>query len=107
METYPQGVDSPSLDPDGHIVTADNTTFTGKCLSLVDKFSSGNNWRLGQPLLTRSERWGLVWRVDFTFSDAEPSHLVNRIVCWEFPDGNVSIEIAIGQHLTPLPVARR
>ena len=106
MDTYAQGVESPSLDPDGQIVTADNTAFTEKCLSLIDKFSLGKNWRLRQPLLTRSEKWGVVWRVDFTISDADSSHLVNRIVCWEVPDGNISMEIAIGQHLTPLPVAR-
>jgi hypothetical protein len=106
MDTHAQGVETPSLDPDGQILTADNTTFTTKCVSLVDKVSSGKNWQLGQPLLTRSEKWGLVWRVDFKISDADFSPLVNRIVCWEIADGNNAIDIAIGQHVAPLPAAK-
>jgi hypothetical protein len=102
MGTYAQGADSPSLEPDGQIVTADKTAFTEKCRALADEFPSRKNWQLGQPLLTESEKWGLVWRVDFILSDANSSHLVNRIVCWENPDGKISIEIAIGQRLTPL-----
>lgn len=28
--------------------------------------------------------------------------LVNRLVCWTAPNGNVSVEIAIGQRVKPL-----
>jgi hypothetical protein len=107
MDPNAQGVETPSLDPDEQVVTADNPEFVTKCLSLIDKFLSGKNWPLNRTMVTRSEKWGLVWRADFTIPDLDSSHSTNRFVCWELPDGNMAIEIAIGQrHLTPLPVVR-
>jgi hypothetical protein len=76
---------------------ADKTTFTEKCRALADEYPSRKKWQLGQALLTKSKKWSLVWRVDFIFSDANSSHRVDRIVCWENPEGKISMQIAIGQ----------
>jgi hypothetical protein len=74
---------------------------------LIEAFGMAKSWQLDPPLIARSEKWGLVWRADFTFVDLESSFLVNRIVCWETTDGKIAIEVAIGQDLTPLSAANQ
>jgi hypothetical protein len=101
MRADAQRLETPSLEPDEEIALGDNDAFVRECLSLVDNFGG---WQLGRTVLTRSERWGLVWRADFTISGADLSPLLNRIVCWELP--SLTIEVAIGQRLAPLPKAR-
>ena len=91
--------DFPSLEPVGETAIAEDRTFEQKCLSRVEQVAPGDRWRLGTPLLTKSDKWGLIWRADFTIAGVDISPLVNRIVCWQSPSGDVSINIAIGQRL--------
>ena len=105
MDHHAEAVDSPPLELEGHIETDDDAGFSERCLSQLAKSDMARNWRLGPPLIARSEKWGLVWRADFSILDSGPQFRINRIVCWEIADGKIAIEIAIGRDLTPLPVA--
>jgi hypothetical protein len=40
------------------------------------------NWRYGSCVLTRSERWGLVWRTDVVMPSGRRSRIV---VFWSLP----------------------
>ena len=51
-------------------------------------------------MLTRSERWGLIWRTDFEY--VADNQLVNRFVCAEHGQSGPAIVVAIGQDLVPL-----
>jgi hypothetical protein len=61
-------------------------------------------WRFGNSILTRSDTWGLVWRIDFQIKD-QPTDwpTVNRIVCWRPPgqDG-IAATFAFGQRVERL-----
>ena len=105
MDNHAEGLNSPPLEPVGPIETNDDTDFTEKCVALVKTFDVAENWQLGRPAIERNEKWGLVWRADFSILDSKPQFRVNRIVCWETQDKKMAIEIAIGQDLTPLPAA--
>src|SRR5947207_2981065 len=49
--TYAQSVESPPLDPEVQIVMADDLAITGKCRSLVDKFSPKQSWQIQRTVL--------------------------------------------------------
>ncbi len=93
----------PPLSPAGETVVHDATSFAASCLSKLEAFPSRKNWKLGAPIVTRVDKWGLLWRVDFKIVGEEISPSVNRIVCWGTKDGTpVNIQIAIGQDVAPL-----
>jgi hypothetical protein len=89
----------PPIVPDGEAVT-EEPSVTATCSEQVREFTK--HWQLGQPLLTRSDKWGLVWRVDFTMPGESLAPLINRIICWQEPGGGVVITVAIGQPVPPL-----
>lgn len=45
------------------------------------------HWRIGKSLLTRSDRWGLVWRVNVQTLGMAGSRRVSRVVYWGDPGG--------------------
>jgi hypothetical protein len=93
----------PPADPATEEVAADDPTFVEECRSAVDHFVARLAMQLGQHLLTRSDKWGLVWRVDFIYFDHDLSPYINRIVCWRTDNGKVAVSFTVGQLLMPLP----
>ncbi len=97
-------IEAPPLEPTGEIMRVEDPAFKERCLSVVNQYTSGMNWELERELLSRSPRWGLVWRGDYALVDLAPN-LVNRIMCWEGADGKLVVEVAVGQRVAPLPLA--
>jgi hypothetical protein len=81
----------PSPEPAGESVATEYPAFVNACRAIVSDNAAALGWHLGRSLLTRSEVWGLVWRIDFEAKGhPEGSPLVNRVICWGGPDGTVS-----------------
>lgn len=79
----------PSPLPDGE-APADNAAFVSACISVASDRAAALGWRLGKSVLTRSDIWGLVWRVDFKAKDhRENSPHVSRMILWGTADGVV------------------
>ena len=102
MNPHDEDVVAPSLDFGSEAEVVDDWSYVEKCRAMADKLVVGLNCRLGESLLTKEENWGLVWRSDFTGPDHDFSPLINRIVCWQTPGEDVTIQIAIAQRLRPL-----
>jgi hypothetical protein len=96
-------IEAPPLEPIGEAASGEHLEFSARCLALIAPFVSKSNWELKRKLVTRSPKWGLIWRGDYAIADLAP-RLVNRIMCWEGADGKLLIEIAVGQRIDPLPV---
>jgi|SoiMethySBSTD1v2_1073268.scaffolds.fasta_scaffold366840_4 hypothetical protein len=62
-----QGVelDIPSMAPEGESVLPENTAFAAECLLPWNDLITKSGWVLGTLLVTQSERWGEILRVDF------------------------------------------
>jgi hypothetical protein len=56
-------------------------------------------------LFTRSQKWGIVLRADYTLPDLETPN-VNRVVCSRGDDGKVRVNVAFGQKVPPLQPAK-
>lgn len=102
MQTHDGSFEAPPTDPATEEVTVDDESFVEECDTVVGEFLPRDSARLGAGLLTKTERWGLVWRADFTRLDSDLSPLINRIVCWRTDDGKIAACVAIGQSLAPL-----
>jgi hypothetical protein len=80
----------------------ENTTFAAECLLPWSDLIKKSGWVLGAPLVTQSKRWGQILRVDFKIPGEDLSPLVNRLICWRTPAGNLQLNVAIGQRVPPL-----
>ena len=91
----------PSLAPESETL-AEGEAFAQDCLARIMAMAKNLEFQLaGPPLLTRSERWGLIWRTDFVY--ARENIAVNRFVCAERGRDGPAIVVAIGQEdLVPL-----
>jgi hypothetical protein len=99
---------APPLAPEGEKIAQNDPDFATACLARVHYLAPTGQWKLGEPLLTHNDKWGLVWRVDFKYPHDDLAPLINRVICWRTDDGKgVNAEIAIGQHLAPLHVGNR
>jgi hypothetical protein len=96
--------DCPPLSPEGERVVDDDPAFTSECIDRLNK-ATPPDYRpiqIGRPLTTRTAKWGLVWRVDFTQSQMK-STLVHRVVCWRASGGEgILMQLALFQSLAPL-----
>jgi len=104
MSDQHQNIEAPLLDPTGEVVADGPSEFTARCSALIAPFVLKSNWEFQRELVTRSPRWGLIWRGDYAIADLAAPHLINRIMCWEGADGQLLSEIAVGQRIDPLPV---
>lgn len=98
--------ESPPLSPEGEKIVQGDPSFVAACQERIRYLASTGLWKLGKPLLTHSDKWGLVWRVDFEYPHDDLAPLINRAICWRTDDGTgVNSEIAIGQQVAPLYVS--
>jgi hypothetical protein len=93
---------SPPTIPSGEKAWPENLLFAETCLSKVNEIAAKSEWRLGAKLLTQSDRWGLILRIDFDIAGEISTSRVNRIICWQTPDGKLNIMYAIGQDVPRL-----
>lgn len=91
----------PPPSPVGESPALDELPTVASCKSMVSKLAVSKSWRLNSQLVTKSDRWGVVLRVDFEMRvTAAPR--VNRIICWRTPSGKHSLVYVIGQDLPRL-----
>lgn len=95
---------SPSLAPENEAELPSDPTFVDACMTRIAQHAEQFGWRFGNSTLTRSDHWGLVWRVDFKTKDGPAeSPFVNRVVCWQRPgDSSIAVEFAFGQRVERL-----
>ena len=83
-------------DPDEHIA-AEDSEFVARCRAEVCSMSGGPvTWEA--QLLTRSPRWGLVWRADFWDPESSGKKYPSRVACWRADDGRYGTTISGLQH---------
>jgi hypothetical protein len=95
----PQDEAAPPLAPGPEIAISPAQTPHTECVARLIKTLAATHGRLQRAMVTRSRRWGDVWRADFETDDVEPP-LINRAVCWQG-----AVQIAMGQSLAPLPLS--
>ena len=94
-------VRSRRLTPDDGEVLSDNTPFATACLSEATKLPEASGWELGHPVVTKSDKWGTICRVDFKIRGRNALPVVNRIMCWRNADDGLSIMYASVPELKP------
>jgi hypothetical protein len=93
----------PPWMPDSETVVADETSFVEACKAAFSAEAQQFQWVFEKSLLTRSQRWGLVWRADFVVAGRpKSSHLFNRAMCWGGADGIEGTAVGFGQRIAPL-----
>jgi hypothetical protein len=93
----------PTLTPDAEEVPFVAPSFVAACLSAASKTGTFKDWELGNSIVTKSKKWGIVHRTDFKIRSANLEPLVNRIMCWR-KESNSTLQIifAIGQRIPKL-----
>src|ERR1700693_3721235 len=78
----------PGPVPEDETVTVEKPAFVSACMSIASSDAAALGWRLGKSILTHSDVWGFVWRIDFRTKDhAQDPEFANRLVCWGSEDG--------------------
>ena len=105
------GKDEPPLSPEGEAVMNDpdtaaycfeQATQLGAKLDQAPESAGYFKWTLGTPLVSISDNWGVVCRIDFRMAGADYSPKVNRLVLYVGAE-KLNFMIAIGQDIAPLP----
>jgi hypothetical protein len=92
----------PPASPGTETVVPGDLPFVTDCLSQVNEIAANNGWKLGTQLLTHSDQWGTILRVDFDIAGYTVSARINRAVCWRTAGGDLNIMYAIGQDVPAL-----
>jgi hypothetical protein len=95
----------PPASPEGETVVADERLFIDACKSAIADQAQTLGWSFGNSVLTHSDRWGLVWRVDFFVIGRPVQHtsLINRAIHWGKSDGTIDgAAFLFGQQVAPL-----
>jgi hypothetical protein len=86
----------PGPVPDGETPVPENRAFVGACMSVVSSDTAARGWRLGNSILTHSDVWGFVFRIDIQPEHrAENSELVSRFVCWSAEQDDTVVGTAV------------
>jgi hypothetical protein len=79
----------PGPEPEGERPVSGNPAFVDACMSNVSSRRKSNDWRLGNSVVTHSDEWGYVFRIDFQSSDQiQGSEISHRLVCWSAEEGD-------------------
>jgi len=97
----------PPLVPKDEVVLTPDPIFEAECKAEISDQAREFKWQFGTSLLTKSEDWGIVWRMDFDIPGVPASSgLINRVICWRTPEesgkGPSGTSIAFGQRISPL-----
>jgi hypothetical protein len=69
----------PSAVPQDETILPNDEIYAEKCKALLADDAKEFGWHFKNSLLTKSDKWGLVWRVDVQRANA--SHLT-RLAIW-------------------------
>ena len=98
----------PPLVPTDETVLASDPAFESECMSAISDQAKDLRWRFRSSVLTKSEKWGIIWRVDFDTPESANTSFINRVTCWRTPEetgnGPTGICFAIGQRVSPLGI---
>jgi hypothetical protein len=95
----------PSAPADDEARIELDPAFEADCMLALAENASQNKWQFKNSLFTRSEKWGLIWRVDFVTPVGSKAGRTNRATCWRLPDqarDNIGILIDFEQKVRPL-----
>jgi len=90
----------PGPTPSGETILPPDTKFVEKCRAVFADDVRDYGWQFGRSVLSRSKRWGLVWRADVTSPRSYPARVV---VWWPDPDGESYGRGHIAVAESPLP----
>ena len=96
----------PPTAPQRETIQHGNLEFVAECRARVTEIAQRLGWRLDGTLLTRSEEWGLIWRIDFRIPTNGPDSLrINRVICWSKHGTveDIATATVYGQDVAPLP----
>jgi hypothetical protein len=74
----------PPAEPGAEKVVAEDAEFIAQCKSHIGYDMS--RWIIVKTVLTKSDNWGLVWRVDYSETTAKADS-ISTLVCWKTPSG--------------------
>jgi hypothetical protein len=97
--------DVPAIDPVGEPRAPDNPAFVRSCLGWLKLLSGKRGFEhidAGRPLLTKTLKWDMVVRVDFTINHQSSPGRVDRLICWKSSSKPTVVMFAIGQAAPPL-----
>jgi hypothetical protein len=88
----------PPAAPEGERFVGENPAFVASCFSKLERHLTGR--KIITQLVTESDQWGPVLRLDLELASIIPKHLVEpnrvgRVVCWRRSDGIFGILSAI------------
>jgi hypothetical protein len=84
-------------------IAIDDFEFSTECDEAIADLRKMGGWKLLSKIVTKSRKWGLLWRADFHTTDTEVD-FVNRVICRRGDDGIIAIVIAFSQDIERLPV---
>ncbi len=95
----------PGPVPDGETPVLENPTFVNACMSVVSGRAASIGWRLGKSILTRSDVWGFVFRIDLQSKhQVQSAEVGHRFICWRAQEDDAVMGSALipGRNLKPL-----
>jgi hypothetical protein len=71
----------PCVAADERVLPPD-PAFANKCMAALARDAEALGWRYGRSVLSRSDRWGWVWRVDIVGRNGDRPRIV---LTWQDP----------------------
>lgn len=94
----------PGPEPDNETLVSENPAFVDACMTAVSSYATPEE-RFGNSLLTHSDVWGYIFRIDFQSDNQTGSvQTSRRFLYWsaEEPDSIAGIALFPGHGLKPL-----
>lgn len=94
----------PAVPFENETIVRNDSSFVDACKAKVADAAEKFGWRFETSVLTRSEKWGLVWRADFRIKNQSAERkLINRVICWREPGATeIRLAVTFGQQIEPL-----
>jgi hypothetical protein len=73
----------PNAAPGGETPVSDNPVFVSACMARISEDAKQVGWRFGNSILTHSDTWGFVFRIDLhSEHDTPKSKWITRYIYW-------------------------
>jgi hypothetical protein len=82
-------------------VEVEDAKFEERCWSSIS-VKIRDKYLFGDPLVTRSNKWGVVFRADFSVRSETEISPKNRVICWTDKAGVTWVKLVYEQTLPPL-----
>lgn len=77
------GIECPGPEPEGETPAPENQAFVSACMSAASARAASVGWRLGKSILTHSDAWGFLFRIDLQSPDESQNlYVSHRLVFW-------------------------